>query len=121
MIFPLHFSSRDDDPVITSEDNRHHGWQSRQLTAFKEFSFGSKSKQNISYILIPPTNILTNKTSLPKQLCMNKLPETVRSSAPSPLQGVPMATPLAGMKAITARYLLIFPSSLCQFRKSVAL
>lgn len=115
MIFPLNFSSRDADPVITSENNRQHGRQHCQLTALKSFLL--EVKQNTSYILIPPMNITRNKTSLPKQLCLNQLPETVRFSAPSPLLGVPMATPWAEVKGITDRFQPPPYFSLCQFRR----
>lgn len=102
MIFPLHFSSRDNDLVIMSEDNRHYSRQSWQLMAS---SFTLEIKVNkIFFILFSPFWI-SQETS---QLCLNQLPETVRSSAPSSLLDVPMATSLAEVKGITDRYLIFF-------------
>lgn len=102
MIFPLHFSSRDNDLVIMSEDNRHYSRQSWQLMAS---SFTLEIKVNkIFFIFFSPFSI-SQETS---QLCLNQLPETVRSSAPSSLLDVPMATSLAEVKGITDRYLIFF-------------
>lgn len=64
MIFPLHFSSRDSDLVIMSEDNRHYGRQSWQLTGLT-----LEIKANKTYFIFPPLpylNITGNKSAVPE-------------------------------------------------------